>query len=197
MKDIAKFFFELGKLKMVKRSGWWSAGVKDPETVAEHSYRTTIIARILAELENADVDKVTTMILIHDIPETRINDIPKLGARYIDKDKVEKTAFKEQLERLPKKIADEFLSLYQEMQERKTKEAIIAKDADLLECAMQAKKYLDIGYRDTLDWIHNAEKGLKTKSAKEIIKIVKNMDSNEWWHGLKYIDHIKGSKHKH
>ncbi len=196
MKDIAKFFFELGQLKKVKRSGWWSAGVKNPETVAEHSYRATMVARVIAKLENADVDKVTTMTLIHDIPEARINDISKLGARYIDKSKAEKTAFKEQLERLPKKIADEFLDLYKEMEKMKTKEAIIVKDADLLECAIQAKEYLDIGYKDAQDWIYNVEKGLKTKSAKEILKIVKKMDSNEWWYGLKYIGHISGSKHK-
>lgn len=197
MKDIAKFFFELGQLKKVKRSGWWSAGVKDPETVAEHGYRATIVARVIAELENADVNKVTTMVLIHDISETRINDMHKIGARHIDKSKAEKTAFKEQLERLPKKIADEFLALYKEMEKMKTKEAIIVKDADLLECAIQAKEYLDIGYKDAQDWIYNVEKGLKTKSAKEILKIVKKMDSNEWWHGLKYIGHIPGSKHKH
>jgi hypothetical protein len=38
--DMAKYLYEAGQLKRVKRSGWWIAGVKDPESVAEHSFRT-------------------------------------------------------------------------------------------------------------------------------------------------------------
>jgi putative hydrolases of HD superfamily len=196
MKNIAKFFLELGQLKRVKRSGWWLAGIKDPETIAEHSYRSAIMARILAELEGADVNKVTTMMLIHDIPEARINDLHKVGSRYIDFKKAEKAAFKEQLERLPKKIADEFYSLFIEMGEKKTKEAIIAKDVDLLECAIQAKEYLDQNYKDAQNWIDNVEKGLKTKSAKEILKILKKSGANDWWYGLKHIEHLLKNKSK-
>jgi putative hydrolase of HD superfamily len=196
MKNITKFFFEVGQLKRVKRSGWWLAGIKDPESVAEHSFRATIVARILAELEHADVNRVMSMILIHDVPEARINDLHKVGVRYVDFKKAEEDAFKEQLERLPKKIADEFLILFNEMREGKTKEAIIAKDADLLECAIQAKEYLEQNYKDAQNWIENIEKGLKTKSAKEILKLVKKSGSNDWWYGLKHIDHLLKNKAK-
>ena len=34
------FFAEAGLLKHIKRSGWWVAGVKDPESVAEHGSGT-------------------------------------------------------------------------------------------------------------------------------------------------------------
>ncbi|MBF0384955.1 MAG: HD domain-containing protein, partial [Candidatus Omnitrophica bacterium] len=37
-------FAEAGLLKRVKRSGWWVAGIKDPESVAEHSFRCAVIA---------------------------------------------------------------------------------------------------------------------------------------------------------
>lgn len=33
----AGFLMEMGMLKRAKRSGWWITGVKDPETIAEHS----------------------------------------------------------------------------------------------------------------------------------------------------------------
>jgi putative hydrolases of HD superfamily len=196
MKDITKFFFEVGQLKRVKRTGWWTAGIKDPESVAEHSFRTIVIGKILAELENANSEKVVNMLMIHDIPEARINDLHKLGARYIDHKNAGKMAFKEQLERLPKKIADEFSVLYNEMEDKKTKEAIIAKDADFLECAIQAKEYLEQNYKDAENWIDNVEKGLKTKSAKEILKLVKKSGSNDWWYGLKHIDHLLKNKAK-
>ncbi len=165
MKDITKFFFELGQLKRVKRSGWWAAGIKDPESVAEHTFRSVIIGRILAELEKADKDKVTMMLLFHDVPESRINDMHKIGARYIDIDKAGASAMKEQLERLPKRLGKEVLDNFNEMETKKTKEAIIAKDADLLECAIQAKEYLEQNYKDCENWIYNVEKRLKTKSA--------------------------------
>ena len=43
--------------KRVKRSGWWVAGIDDPESVAEHSYRTALLGYILASLEGADPTK--------------------------------------------------------------------------------------------------------------------------------------------
>lgn len=187
MKNIAKFFYELGQLKKIKRSGWWIANIKDPETVAEHSFRAIMVGRILAELEGADINKVTTMLLFHDIPETRINDIHKIGSRYIDNKKAEELAVKDQVKDLPSSIAKEMLALYEESAEKKTKEAIIAKDADLLECAITAKEYIELGYKDCQDWINNVEKRLKSKTAKDILELVKKTPSNSWWQGLKNI----------
>ncbi len=194
MKDISKFFFELGQLKMVKRSGWWVAGVKDPESVAEHSFRAVMIGRILAELEKADKDKVTMMLLFHDVPEARVNDMHKVGARYVDFDKVELKALEEQVTRLPKNIAKEVLDNFHEMHELKTKEARVAKDADLLECAIQAKEYLEQSYKDCENWIYNIEKRLKTKTGKEFLKLIKKTKPNSWWYGLKHIEGLV--KHK-
>ena len=119
MENIAKFFFELGVLKNVKRSGWWLAGIKDPESVAEHSFRMTIIGRILAEMEGADINKVTTMCLFHDVAEARINDLHLVGARYIKKREAELKAFEEQMERLPENIGQELIGLMKELDERK------------------------------------------------------------------------------
>lgn len=187
MENIAKFIYELGQLKRVKRSGNWIMGVKDPETVAEHAYRATIIGRILSELEGADINKVTTMMLLHDIPETRINDIHKVGARYIDFKSAEKAAMKDQLKRLPPKLAKEMEELFIELEERKTKESIVAKEADYLECAFQAKEYYEQGYKDGINWINNVERVLTTKSAKALMKQLKKTSYNDWWKDLKNV----------
>ena len=48
---IANYLFEMGLLKRAKRTGWWIAGIKDPETIAEHSFRTAIIGAMLATQE--------------------------------------------------------------------------------------------------------------------------------------------------
>ena len=39
---------EAGVLKRVRRSGWWVLGIKDVETVAEHSFRCAAIGYIIA-----------------------------------------------------------------------------------------------------------------------------------------------------
>jgi putative hydrolase of HD superfamily len=78
------FLLEMGMLKRAKRSGWWIAGVKDPETIAEHSFRTALVGAVLAMMEGADPAKVALMCVFHDTQETRIGDIPHIGRRYLD-----------------------------------------------------------------------------------------------------------------
>jgi putative hydrolases of HD superfamily len=72
----ARLIYETGLLKLSKRTGWWLCGVKDPESVAEHSFRTAIIAGLLASLEGADPARATMLAVWHDSQETRVGDIP-------------------------------------------------------------------------------------------------------------------------
>jgi len=187
VKDVLNLIFEFGQLKRTKRSGWWDAGVEDPESVADHTARTCFIGYLLSKLEKVNSEKVIMMILSHDLPEARINDQGKVAARYIDIKIGEKKVFKDQVKNLSKNIQNELLKLHQEFEDNKTGEALVAKDADYLECAIQAKEYLDIGYKKAEDWIDNVGKVLKTRSAKEIFKLIKKSDSLGWWGGLKKI----------
>jgi len=187
IKKITNFIFELGALKHVKRSGWWIINIKDPENVAEHSFRAGVIGYILAKLEKADVNKVAMMSLFNDLHEARLNDLHKIGQRYIDFKKAETKAHKEQTEELGE-IGKEIFSFHKEYQEQKTKEAIIARDADLLENAYQAKEYMEIGYKDAQDWIDNIRKIIKTDSAKKLLDEIEKTSSNDWWRKLKKIE---------
>jgi len=183
--DIAKYLFELGQLKRVKRSGWWIAGVEDPESVAEHSFRTALIAYILAQLEGADPEKSALMALFHDIPEARVNDLHRVGRRYVNWENVERRVVEEQVKRLPGEIAERITSLSAELEGAASAEARVARDADLLECLVQAREYQALGYRDVSDWIINAAAALGTDSAKEIASQCIHTEPKEWWEGLK------------
>ncbi len=187
MSDLIDFFFEAGQLKRVKRSGWWLIGVKDPETIAEHSYRTSVIGYALAVLEGADSGKVIKMCLFHDYPEARVNDLHKLGARYVDFKPAENKVFSDQIEKVPAIMKEELASLFSDYNTDGSNESIIARDADLLECAFQAKEYSDQGY-DAMSWIDNIETVIKTDSAKKLLQELRNSDSNNWWNGLKKIE---------
>jgi putative hydrolase of HD superfamily len=187
LKKLTNFIFESGVLKNVKRSGWWMINVKDPENVAEHSFRSGVIGYLLAKLEKADVNKVAVMSLFNDMHETRLNDLHKVGQRYIDFKKAEVAARKEQTESLGN-IGKELFDLHKEFLEQKTKEAIVARDADLLENAFQAKEYIEIGYKSAQNWIDNIRAVLKTDSAKKLLDEIEKTSSNNWWKDLKKIE---------
>ena len=187
IKKITNFIFELGALKNVKRSGWWIINVKDPENVAEHSFRAGVVGYMLAKLEKADINKVAMMCFLNDLHEARLNDLHKVGHRYIDFKKAETAAHKEQMESLGD-IGKDLFSLHEEFQEQKTKESVVARDADLLENAFQAKEYIEIGYKDAQNWIDNIRTILKTNSAKKLLDEIEKTSSNDWWKDLKKIE---------
>jgi putative hydrolase of HD superfamily len=184
---IANYIFELNALKKFEHSGFKLAGIKNPDTIAEHVQRTCIIGYILAKLENADTEKVLLSCLIHDNGEARITDLHKVAARYIDSKGPEARAFAEQSDSLPKEIAQIFKICFEEYSERKTPEGIISRDADLLEVAFQAKEYLDLGHKACQNWIDNVGKALKTASARKIFREMAKTDFTDWWHNLKKI----------
>jgi 5'-deoxynucleotidase YfbR-like HD superfamily hydrolase len=190
--NISKFLYEVGQLKRVKRSGWWIAGVKDPESVAEHIFRTAVIAYLLARLEGADTGKTVLMALFHDLPETRTNDAHRIVRRYADWRDVDKRAMREQSKRLPDAVANEVFNFFDEFEKEVSPEAKLARDADLLECLIQAREYEASGYHDVADWIRNAQAALITESAKRIAVECLKTEPKEWWQGLKALEGRRG-----
>jgi putative hydrolase of HD superfamily len=188
VQDITNYIFELGTLKRFAHSGTKMAGVKHPDTIAEHVQRAAIIAYILGKLEKANPEKSAMICLLHDNAESRITDLHKVARRYIDSKKAEKQAFSEQVSGLPKDIGTLFNKYFLEYEDRSSKEAIIARDADLLETAFQAKEYLDLGYKVCQEWIDNVGKCLKTGTAKKIHKRMKKTGFADWWRHLTKIE---------
>ncbi|VVC03890.1 HD domain protein [Candidatus Bilamarchaeum dharawalense] len=184
MDSLVNYIFETGMLKKVARSGWWTESVKYPETVAEHSFRTAVIAFILAKLEghsDETANRICTASVFHDVHETRILDLNKLVARYIDLgEKLERKVEKEQMAPLPKEVSNAIVKTLGLTDAEKK----ILKDADYLECAFQAKEYADIGYQ-TLSWLDRIEGKLQTASAKKLIKKIKKAKARSWRDGLK------------
>lgn len=191
-KNIVNFIFELNQLKRQKHSGWRLAGVTDPYSIADHTLRAAQIGYILAVMEgSANPEKVATILTIHENGEARIGDQTKIGAHYFSKKEPETMAFLDQLTGMGKTIEENWKSYFNEFEERNTCEGIIAKDADWLETAFQAKEYLDLGYLSAIDWINNVEKALETKSAKLLLREMKKTQFTDWWKGLKKMTYQK------
>ena len=175
--DAVNFFAEAGLLKKIKRSGWWVAGIKDPESVAEHSFRCAVIGYYLAHEEKVDPLKVLLMTLFNDIHEARINDLHKMGHYYIDFREAEKKVFRDQVEHLNPSVKKELQTIRGHYDTQSTKESIVARDADILECLIQAKEYYDNGHTKAKKFFKRAPDHLKTKTARKFWSIVKNWDS--------------------
>jgi putative hydrolase of HD superfamily len=185
-REILKFFFEMGHLSRVKREGWRLLGIEHPESIADHTLRAAQIGWVMAHMEgNANPHEVAAMLIFHDMGETRIGDIHKLANRYITAD--EARAVTEQTTRLGA-IGPKVLDLWNQIEDRSSPAGIIAKDADLLELAVRAKEYMEQGYREANEWFEAAQTRVKTETAKKLIAELREVSSNEWWHGLKKLD---------
>ena len=183
--NIAKYLYEIGHLKHLKRSGWWRMGVRDPESVAEHSYRTAVIGYVLAHLEGADSEKTACICLFHDTAEARVGDLHWVTKRYLRSTKEgEQAALNEQTGQLPEKIANRILALVGEYEERSSQEAQLAREADLLECLLQAREYEIQGYSKGLEWAKICREGLQNDIARNLADACLNSDPGDWFQDL-------------
>ena len=183
-KKILDFISEAGMLKRIRRSGWWVLGIKDPETVADHSFRCAVIGYVVAKMEKIHPYKVLLMTLFGDIHESRINDLHKMAQRYFDFEKAEDKAFNEQILTLPPGMRKELAKMHKDYRLQKTKESIVARDADILECLVQAKEYEEHGFKEAIKFMKKAPRFLKTKSGRRLWALAKQMNLNEWWEKL-------------
>lgn len=181
-------FAEAGLLKKIKRSGWWVAGIKDPESVAEHSFRCAVMAYYMAHLEGVDPSKTVMMALFNDIHEARINDLHKMGHHYIDFRDAEKKVFVDQTCDLESSVREEMRDFRQAYDAQETPESIVARDADILECLLQAKEYVDNGHVKARKFFKRAPEHLKTETAQTLWAAIKDWDSGQWWEDVVKFD---------
>ena len=184
MREIARFVYEIGLLKRLRRSGWWVAGVDDPESVGEHSFRTSVIGYVLATIEGADPYKTAVICLFHDVPETRVGDLHRINRRYLDHEGAEKQAMLDQTAALPGELGKGVRALGEELFDASSPEAILARDADVLECLVQAKEYEAQGCSSVTRWIQNSFSQLRSEAARNLAQECMDMDPKEWWHHL-------------
>ncbi|MFF2080047.1 HD family hydrolase [Kitasatospora sp. NPDC058162] len=177
--SVARFLFEAGTLKQTKRTGWWMAGVRDPESVAEHSWRTALIASVIAKLEGADPAQAAFLAVWHDSQETRTGDVNHLGKKYASgADPAAVTA--DQVAGMPTILASAIQDLVAEYEGKQTPEAVCARDADKLECMIQGVEYKAQGYANAQRWIDNSRGRLTTKSGNALAEAILASDSLDW-----------------
>ncbi|MFI6662512.1 HD family hydrolase [Streptomyces sp. NPDC050523] len=176
---VANFLYEAGTLKQSKRTGWWMAGVRDPESVAEHAWRTSLIASVIAKLEGADPARAAFLAVWHDSQETRTGDVNHLGKKYAGEADAEAVTA-DQVAGMPEVLASTVRELVGEYEARESPEAVCARDADKLECMLQGIEYRAQGYELAQRWIDNSRGRLVTGTAQRLADELLGLDPLDW-----------------
>lgn len=178
MSLLVEFLTNVGYLKQLPRAGWLFAGIRQPESIADHSYATIWTALFLAETVNQDwqnqgltapldLDQVMRLALVHDLAESVLTDLPKRSADLLGKPikhRAEADAVQTLLHALPNGAT--YIACWQEYTANLTPESHLAHDADKLEMVHQALRYEAMGHRNLQEfweghrWYYPASKAL-------------------------------------
>ena len=178
LKEIIEFSKAAGKLKKVRRTGWgMRVGIKDAESVADHTYRAALMAMVVADARGLDTEKVVRMALMHDLGETIIGDWDalqtKLDGRVEEKQKKENEAFRKILSMLPKELEQKYVELWEELVAGETEESKLFKQADRLETILQALEYEKEGYgKERFEAFWGARRSVKDHDLVKIVEIL-------------------------
>ena len=167
MENLLNFFIETGKLKSKKRKGWIFRGVREPETIADHTFRMAIMAWILGEQKKFNINKLLKMSLIHDLCEVYAGDttpydklLPKdkkkwkkitqewprftkkeKGKIFQEKYKKENQALERMILKLPPSLKIEIKNLWIDYEKGLTPEVRFVHQVDRVENLLQALEY--------------------------------------------------------
>ncbi|MEU2040448.1 HD domain-containing protein [Nocardia niwae] len=177
--EIAAFAFELGNLKREPRKGWRQAHVPNPESVADHTCRVAQLASIIAAVEGGDPAAAAHMAVWHDSQETRTGDNNKTSTPFMTVASHEEVTAA-QVAGLPQVAREALQRTVAEFEAQATVEAVCARDADRLECLIQALEYQAAGNTLMEEWIHDSYTKLKTTTAIQIADAAKVTSPLKW-----------------
>ncbi|SNT76361.1 HD domain-containing protein [Paracoccus seriniphilus] len=149
-----RFLAEVDQLKSVYRANTLIDGSRR-ENSAEHSWHLALYALALRGLadDGLDIGRVIRMLLLHDLVEIDVGDVPLHSAAGQAHGSVEIQAAEAEAARrifglLPERQGREFLTLWQEFEAVQTPEAIFAKSLDRCQPAIQNLRSGGLGWRE-------------------------------------------------
>jgi putative hydrolase of HD superfamily len=177
LKSIANFLYEVGSLAKTPRSFYSFLGYGE-QSVSEHMLRCCYIGYSLAKMHGkADPSKVVMMCMFHDFAEARTSDLNYVNQKYVTSD--EESALQDMVKEFV--YGKDVLKIIDHYKERKSIEAILAKEADNIEFVLSLKEAADIGNARAQSWIPAVLKRFKTKEAKSLVAEILETQSDEWW----------------
>ncbi len=177
-RSLIHIIFEAAVVKRLQRTGWQILGGHS-EGVGEHSFMTAVIAYFLCKLKGANTETVLTMAIFHDFHEARTGEIDKLAKFYITRheDRANTDIFSG--------VDPELLRTLEVYEEKKTLEARIVYEANILAFLVELKLLTERGHTHTQEWFDSNVKRLRLKESKELAEQIRSTDSQEWWMSIR------------
>jgi len=175
LEQLIEFWKLALRLKNEPRRGWFQkVGLKEIESVADHSFGVAILSLFEAERRGYDVGHVLKLALVHDLEEAITGDLtPKdkrmLTAKIVSHRK--KVANERILANLPLRQKQGYQRTWKELVAGRTREARLVKDLDKLEMALQARYYESEGasVKEIKDFYSSARRAIKDRALKEVL----------------------------
>ena len=164
---ILSFLLACTRLKTLKRTGWVWRGLRNPETIAEHSFRLGLFAWVLGSQTDLSSKRLIEMALLHDICEAKAGDLTpyfgmipsdtvkrqKMLLRWIRASQQQKTKLSQErvakekralealLKKLPPHSRQKLFATWVDFEYGKSSEGRFAKQIDKIEAMLQAIEY--------------------------------------------------------
>ncbi|MCP5405592.1 MAG: HD domain-containing protein [Pseudomonadaceae bacterium] len=179
MASIVRFAYEIGAARHKPRSWQYNLN-ENMANVAEHCYRVTFLAMLIAMMEGADPSKAAVIAMVHDTDEIRAMDLTPYQKPYMTLNN--EKAVQDTFQGTP--LADFCLALFKEYKAKETVESLCVKDADILdavleltEIAERGNKYLEKVQADMMSIRRNS---LRTESGRNIFDMIASGTVGPW-----------------
>ena len=220
MKNSLEFLIKVQKLKEMPRTGWVLMKVKNPETIAEHSFRVAFAACLLGQKKNnLNLKKIIKLSLLHDIGEVYAGDQTpffyyqnlkrekkndaKLLMKWIrlskrEKEKLGEIKFEREKNSLLKLISPleaslkrEFFSSWSDYEKRISREAKFVKQIDRIETLLQSIEYFG-SKKNTggTSWWEGTEEIVEDPLLLKFLKTIQNKFYRRRFPGSKELENI-------
>lgn len=179
LERVVRFAYEIGAARHKPRSWQYNLN-ENMANVAEHVYRTTFLAMLLAQMEGADPYRTAVIALVHDCDEIRGMDLTPYQKPYmtLHGDKAVHDTF----EGTP--LADLCLPLFKEYKAKETQESKCVKDADILDAVLELMEITERGstYLEKIqhDMMTIRRESLRTESGKKIFDMIASGNVGPW-----------------
>ncbi len=188
----------------MRRRGWVQRGIKNPETIAQHTFRVALMNWFIAQESSPELNlqRVIKSSLAHDLCEVYAGDITpydglltgnlkqdretlKRWVRLSKKDREEKArekfvrekkAFERLVSNLPRAVSAELMGAWLDYEQLYSQEGRIARQGDKVETLLQALEYLGAKGRDAMDvaWWEDTEQVVDEPILKLFIDKIEN-----------------------
>lgn len=166
------------------RRGWVDkAGIESPESVADHTYMTTLMAMVFGDLLGLDTSKLMKLAILHDLAEHITGDIMPGEMSKDEKVMMEHDSMLNILGRLPRlhrrRLYDEYVKLWNEYTANTSPESQLVHEIDKLEMALQAMLYSEQFQKASFDgFFESANSAIKNKRLRRVFD---DITEHTWW----------------